>query len=85
MDVLDEDDLDLINEARGIPSKHAEEEVKDKKEYVKAKDATDLQRGLFTGDSSDEDEDDCCCCSTSMASGDDSEDSDSYRLPDELE
>lgn len=58
VDVLDEDDLDLINEARGIPSKHAEEEVKDKKEYVKAKDATDLQRGLFTGDSSDEDEDD---------------------------
>lgn len=59
VDVLDEDDLDLINEARGIPSKHKEE--KDKVEekgggsgFVKAKDASDLQRGLFTGDSSDE-------------------------------
>lgn len=62
VDVLDDDDLDLINEARGIPSKKLEAEKlarleeEKKKAFVKAKDAGELQRGLFTGDSSDEDE-----------------------------
>jgi transcription elongation factor SPT6 len=46
----------LINEARGIPSKKKEVEIEDKEKYVKAKNASDLQRGLFTGDSSDEEE-----------------------------
>ena len=53
VDVLDEDDLDLINEARGGPTKEAETRTQEGG-YVKAKDATDLQRGLFTGDDSDE-------------------------------
>lgn len=53
VDVLDEDDLDLINEARGIPVQ-SRKEVEEKKEVFKAKDAGELQRGLFTGDSDEE-------------------------------
>ena len=57
VDVLDEDDLDLINEARGgPPKKEVETNSRIEGGYVKAKDATDLQRGLFTGDDSEEDE-----------------------------
>ena len=69
MDVLDEDDLDLINEARGLPTKsqqqlHDEEiaaKEKASKErgasFVKGRNEQELSRGLFTGDTDDEDDD----------------------------
>ena len=43
---LDEDDLDLINEARGEPAV-AREVLREEPTAVKAKDAHDLQKGLF--------------------------------------
>lgn len=63
--VLDEDDLDLINEARGLPTdrelaaRREKEEAELEKERVRSqtvtgKDEVELSKGLFTGDSSDE-------------------------------
>ncbi|KAL9179680.1 hypothetical protein ACHAXT_008970 [Thalassiosira profunda] len=63
VDVLDEDDLDLINEARGLPtqSQAAEEEKAREREklrlsLVKGQNAQEVSKGLFTGDTDDEDE-----------------------------
>ncbi len=72
MDVLDDDDLDLINEARGLPTKSsrllaaaAERERSDnalagtepENLRVKGRNEQELSRGLFTGDTDDEDDD----------------------------
>jgi hypothetical protein len=73
VDVLDDDDLDLINEARGLPTKSsrvlaaaAERERSDnalariepENLRVKGRNEQELSRGLFTGDTDDEDDDD---------------------------
>ncbi|KAL7554309.1 hypothetical protein ACHAWF_017747, partial [Thalassiosira exigua] len=57
MDVLDEDDLDLINEARGIPTKTAAERAEEKARkaaLLTGRNEQELSRGLFTGDTDDE-------------------------------
>ena len=70
VDVLDDDDLDLINEARGLPTKASRElavaaererseslarkEVENQR--VKGRNEQELSRGLFTGDTDDEDD-----------------------------
>ena len=70
VDVLDDDDLDLINEARGLPTKASRElavaadsersESMARKEAenqrVKGRNEQELSRGLFTGDTDDEDD-----------------------------
>mmetsp|Transcript_31486 Transcript_31486/g.66230 ORF Transcript_31486/g.66230 Transcript_31486/m.66230 type:complete len:2030 (+) Transcript_31486:171-6260(+) len=66
MDVLDDDDLDLINEARGLPTKSSRqlaeekersEKKKEMEHLVKGRNEAELSRGLFTGDTDDEEED----------------------------
>ena len=67
MDVLDEDDLDLINEAQGLPTKAAQqaaaeaqaaqrEKVERGASFVKGRNVQELSQGLFTGDTDDEDD-----------------------------
>lgn len=68
VDVLDEDDLDLINEAQGLPTKFSREAAEEKERrqqreresLIQGRNAQDLSKGLFTGDTDDEgdDEDD---------------------------
>lgn len=69
MDELDEDDLDLINEARGLPTKMSQQAAEDDAinqddtpmkqkttAAVKGRNEQELSRGLFTGDTDDEDD-----------------------------
>ncbi|EJK64111.1 hypothetical protein THAOC_15188, partial [Thalassiosira oceanica] len=66
-DVLDEDDLDLIAESRGLPTKRsrADEEERlsaggpassNNKGRVQARNSQELSQSLFTGDTDDEDD-----------------------------
>lgn len=71
VDVLDDDDIELINEARGLPTKSSHElavaaegerseSLVARKEpenlRVKGRNEQELSRGLFTGDTDDEDD-----------------------------
>ena len=54
MDRLDDDDMDLINEARGITGKGREVDKEEKRDQIKAKNTADLRKGLF--DASDDED-----------------------------
>ena len=62
-DVLDEDDLDLIAESRGLPTKRTRSDEEERrrsptadKGRVQARNSQELSQSLFTGDTDDEDD-----------------------------